>query len=123
MHRIIDIKTFYLTAILILMVSMGNGLFSQSLDSGFDKSDYTKVQEIDIKVFPNPATDYVIVTTAHKFKGRYKLNNILGKVLVEGQLDQKGEKIDLLKFRTGIYIISIYDESGQKLGARKIIKN
>lgn len=106
-----------------MVVSVESGLLSQSLDTDTNGDKYTQAIDIDLKVFPNPATDYVVVSTDHKFNGRYKLNNIFGKVLLEGKLDNEGQKIELLKFRTGIYIISIYDESGQKLGARKIIKN
>jgi len=112
------------TTILFFVFSIGNGLLSQSADIAYDNNNrFSNDTEITIKVYPNPATDYVIVSTEKKFKGNYKLNNIFGKVLQEGKLNNEGKNIDLLEFRTGIYIISIYDEVGNKVGTRKIIKN
>lgn len=105
-------------------MSIGNGLTGQSLEEEYDRGErYRQSEEINIKVFPNPATDYVIVSTDSKFKGNFKLNNIFGKILLEGELNKETKNIDLIEYRTGIYIISIYDDTGQKVGTRKIIKN
>jgi len=123
-NRILHIKTIYLTAALILIMSVGSGLMAQSIDKEYGEGNTLRQnKEIVIKVYPNPATDYVVVSTENKFVGKFKLNNIFGKVLLEGELNSAGKNIDLLKYRTGIYIISIYDEMDQKVSTRKIIKN
>lgn len=123
-NRILHIKTICLTAGLLLMMSTGNGLKAQSIDKEYDEVNTLRQnKEIVIKVYPNPATDYVVVSTESKFEGKFKLNNIFGKVLLEGELNSEGKNIDLLKYRTGIYIISIYDEMDKKVSTRKIIKN
>lgn len=97
---------------------------AQSIDKEYSEVNTLRQnKEIVIKVYPNPATDYVVVSTENKFVGKFKLNNIFGKVLLEGELNSEGKNIDLLKYRTGIYIISIYDEMDNKVSTRKIIKN
>lgn len=108
----------------LLVASVGNDVVSQSFERhNPDVQSFIKKGDLEVKVYPNPTSDFVVVSTSKKLEGRFKLNNIFGKTLMEGDINDEREKIDLLEFRTGIYIITLYDESGQKLATRKIIKN
>jgi len=123
-NTINHIKTICIMVILLIGVCHSNDLLSQDLSNGFDDvPSLQQSEDINIKVFPNPTTDFVRVSTESKFKGSFKLNNIVGKILLEGEINKEGKNIDLMKFRTGIYIISVYDTTGKKVGTRKIIKN
>lgn len=109
---------------LLLGTSVWNDVVSQSFETiNTDVQSFIKTNDIEVKVYPNPTSDFVVVSTNKVLEGRFKLNNIFGKTLMEGEINDEKEKINLLEFRTGIYIITLYDESGQKLATRKIIKN
>lgn len=107
-----------------LGLSLGNGLIAQSLDYAKDDvSSFETSEDINVQIYPNPTSDFVRVSVDKKFIGNYKLSNIFGKNLLEGEINDASEQIDLLKFRTGIYIIRLYDVHGNKVATRKIIKN
>lgn len=99
--------------------SLQQGIFAQS---SFDRQS-AQVEEVNLKVFPNPTSDYVHISFDSDIEGHYKLSNIFGKIILEGDLTKEGKTIDLLDYRTGIYIVSVFDDKGKKVGARKIIKN
>ena len=118
------IKIICFSFVLILGAIGDNDLLAQSLDQDYnDLPRFEQTDDISFKVYPNPTTDYISVSTDQKFDGSFKLNNIFGKILLEGEISKEGKKIDLLKFRSGIYIISVYDTEGKKVTTRKIIKN
>lgn len=119
-----QIRNFCFAIGLLLVASAGNDVLSQSFEREAPiVQNPFKTDEIEVKVYPNPTSDFVIVSNNKKLEGRFKLNNLFGKTLLEGEINDEREKIDLLDFRTGIYIISLYDKNGQKLATRKIIKN
>jgi len=109
---------------MVAISSMCNVLMSQELDSRADfNQSFDSKEALTLKIFPNPATEFVTIKANKKLEAQFKLSNIVGKIILEGQIDENGQTIDLLDYRTGIYIISIYDTKGKKLATRKIIKN
>lgn len=102
-----------------MLGSLQQGLIAQS---DFD-SKSVQVEEVNLKVFPNPTSDYIHLSFDSELNGHYKLSNIFGKIILEGKLTKEGKTIDLLDYRTGIYIVSVFNSEGKKVGARKIIKN
>ena len=111
--------------VLTLTGMIGNDLKSQHVEARFDSFQITDLDQADLefKVFPNPTPDFVTISSNISLEGHYKLSNIVGKIILEGKIEDQSETIDLLEFRSGVYIISIYNKKGKKLATRKIIKN
>lgn len=118
-------KLFICVIVLAVTSGLGNNLLSQQIEQSFDQQQIIDLNEkdLELKVFPNPTPDYVTISSNLRIEGYYKLSNIVGKIIVEGEIEDRSEKIDLLEYRTGVYIISIYNRKGKKLATRKIIKN
>lgn len=64
----------------------------------------------DIVVYPNPASQYLIINTKDR-SGNYsfRLSNVEGKNIADGQLDQEG-KIVMEGLQNGMYFISIHKD-------------
>lgn len=118
-------KLIICAAVMIMASSLATDLVAQSIDEGLLEYQIVEPRQEDLvlKVFPNPTPDYVKISSNIKLKGHYKLSNIVGKIILEGVIEDQSATIDLLEYRTGVYIISIYDKKGKKLATRKIIKN
>jgi len=62
-----------------------------------------------IKVFPNPATDFINIEGAFNFIGRkYRIISVDGRIVGEGKLETK--TVDINALHPGTYILSIQDE-------------
>lgn len=118
-------KKIIISIAVLLVTGLGNGLLAQNLDNNFDQHHVSELDQEDLvlKIFPNPTPDYVVISANQKLEGYFKLSNLVGKVIFEGTIENQSQKLDLLEYRTGIYIISIYDKKGKQLATRKIIKN
>ena len=74
-------------------------------------------QTKQVEVIPNPASNYIrIQGDALNTNFQYRLMDINGKLLVQGNLD--GD-IDISQFVSGIYIVQLIDDNGQFAGAQK----
>jgi len=72
------------------------------------------------KIFPNPASDYVTITSSQAAPiASYKLYSITGQLLQEGQPVQ--HRIDVSTLKTGIYLIQVSDQDGG-LSTLKLVK-
>lgn len=123
-------KRMNFTKLFICILAIGfasmisNGLHAQSTFNQIEQGQIIdNTAELELKLYPNPVTDYVTLSSNQSLDGKFKLSNIVGKIILEGDLEGKGKTINLFDYRTGIYIISIYDREGKKLATRKIIKN
>lgn len=78
---------------------------------------------IDLKIYPNPCTDYVIVS-ASKLNGAKNLEIIIsdsaGKKVYTATNVVSNYKINASKFKTGVYTVQIAD--GKKNIVRKFVK-
>lgn len=82
--------------------------------------------DINIRIFPNPATDYLTVEfgTTRSDKGIINLMDISGRIVYQKDVQRNKSythTIDLSTFEKGIYIIKIYNEEYSING--KVIKN
>lgn len=77
---------------------------------------YTSVSEhstLDVKVFPNPAVDYVFINNNEKAGLDYYLMNSTGKILIRGSVEKNSRKqISLSGIAAGHYILTLYDNKG-----------
>ncbi len=78
-----------------------------------------------IKVYPNPASDYVIINNGdYASMSGYdiKIMNTLSQIVWETEITQQEYQIDINTFGDyGTYFISIYDNLGTLLDVRKLI--
>jgi hypothetical protein len=83
------------------------------INTGIDEN---KITRGDIKVYPNPATNYVVVDILKtNFDGRIFLTmyDITGKIVFTQEIASGKDKtrINVAEFAEGFYSISIYNES------------
>lgn len=82
-----------------------------------------KEQVIDqtLKVYPNPASEKLIITTTTPENKTYLLYNALGEVIAKNSLQGNNTNIDINSLEPGIYILQI-TSSNSTLTTYKIIK-
>ena len=79
-----------------------------------------------IKVYPNPAADYIVVdygfTDWNKAQPNLEICNALGQIVYTQVLPMYSgvQKIDLNEFATGVYTVFI-KRSGGVVGAQKLV--
>ncbi|MBP7496615.1 MAG: T9SS type A sorting domain-containing protein [Bacteroidales bacterium] len=75
---------------------------------------YTKIDKYNMEIFPNPASDYLIVKTTSALNN-IEIFNSLGKLVERFQLKSEITKIDLKLYISGIYfIIANYKDNSKK---------
>ncbi len=75
-------------------------------------------QNKEIRIFPNPLSDYLRVIKQNSLTINYSLTNIKGKVVLNGELLNTTEIIDFSNFEKGIYLLQL-----ENYGTYKIVKN
>jgi hypothetical protein len=73
----------------------------------------------NIEIYPNPATDYLLVETA-RLSPVIKIYDVLGKIVFEKDFQPGMNKISLSSFDTGIYHLLIFKEK-QYYSSHKIV--
>lgn len=83
------------------------------------------VQEINnasiFKIYPNPANDYLIISSDKESDITFKLFDATGKNLITKQLSGKSNRIDINTLAKGIYFIETYD-SNKNTYRSKVVK-
>lgn len=72
------------------------------------------------KVYPNPASDKITVQSdgnAHQ----YRIFNMLGITLAQGEINRQISEIDISYLNNGIHFVSIENREGKVIGVKKII--
>ena len=64
-----------------------------------------------VKVFPNPATDFVTIETQNK--GGLTLSNILGEVVAEKTLVPGVNKLEVTDLSPGLYFYKVGENAGK----------
>lgn len=89
-----------------------------SLSTGQDEMD----ERISwVEVYPNPVTDFLYVNVKENEKYSFEIMNILGDVIMRGELEGKEEKIELTNLSNGSYTILFRNEKYTQ--TEKFIKN
>ena len=65
----------------------------------------------EVKVFPNPATDFVTIETQNK--GVLTLSNILGEVVAEKTLSPGVNKLEIMNLSPGLYFYKVGENAGK----------
>ena len=75
-------------------------------DSPLEINEMNKLKYFNI--FPNPASDRIIITNAYNIKVSMAIFNSIGNLLIRQELTGSKNSIDIGSFAQGIYIIRLY---------------
>ncbi len=70
----------------------------------------------ELRVYPNPAMDEIIIFNSNPMIGRFSIVNIWGQVQLEGELKKKKTNVNINSLAPGIYFIKVGNET------RKFVK-
>lgn len=84
----------------------GNGIYKRDLASIPSSKKDTVIAAHRIKIFPNPATDYVYFDFADSQQATIQLVDMLGRVLLTTRLDEQ-KRIPVDRYASGTYVIVI----------------
>ena len=80
--------------------------------------------DLEVNIYPNPATEYVNVQFQELKSGYYlMLVDELGKILLSQEIKTKDILIPFNKYSTGVYFLSIIDDKQTKIKTYKIQKS
>jgi hypothetical protein len=98
---------------------------SNPIQSAFEISTVTGIEvsniNLDIKVYPNPVTDYVILTMDNTKGMQYKVFDVIGNLLYNKQVTENITNINM-HVPSGIYFISI-SNGNTDIKTFKVVKN
>ena len=77
----------------------------------------------DVKVFPNPTSDFVNINFTQKSDYDISIYNLSGELIYSKQVNESNnESINLSEFTAGTYLFVVKQEAEQKVTTYKIIK-
>ena len=63
-----------------------------------------------IILFPNPASEYILITGYTGSGGQVVLYNALGEVVLSQRIESANTQVQLSKLNSGVYMIFIFDD-------------
>jgi hypothetical protein len=78
---------------------------------GIEEEENNTNEELFLKVYPNPASDFLTIQTQEK--GNLILYDVKGQILIEKQIQNFTNEIDISRFANGLYMIVFRTEKGQ----------
>ncbi|MGB1041336.1 MAG: T9SS type A sorting domain-containing protein, partial [Flavobacteriales bacterium] len=75
---------------------------------------------VEFDLYPNPSSDYVIISINSPLTYDYSVINVDGKLIKNGKIT-KQKNIDVSNLSNGVYIIRVNDENGNKQFRRFIV--
>lgn len=98
-------------------IQLGNGYYP-SLDlEALNIESY----DINIKVFPNPSSEFIFISSTENTLYELTILNLNSKLIHKGEY-RKDESINIQNLTPGTYIVTIIDNFNQKTNSYKIIK-
>jgi len=79
-----------------------------------------KVPELNVQVFPNPATDKINVLLSHQQKASITLRNLNGQIVKSQQAEFNSNIIDISDLEAGVYVVEVKEENSSKV--LKVVK-
>ncbi|PCJ64376.1 MAG: hypothetical protein COA58_13565 [Bacteroidetes bacterium] len=74
----------------------------------------TQLSDLEIIIYPNPASEVLLVKTANAFTSRtnYKIIDQLGRQIVQGELNPLFSTIDVSSLTKSTYVIMLTNQDG-----------
>ena len=101
-------KNIFYTFIFILMAFVGNA--------------QSEMNAISFSAVPNPASDYVLISTNGIDNATIKIIDILGNTIYLENISTT-KKIDVSDYKNGIYFVSIESSDSKIVNRRLIVKH
>lgn len=99
---------------LTAIFNFGSGNLSEDITCSlsFQSSSITNVlNNVGIKIFPNPAMEILNVSVSNQLIGKsYHIVNQFGQIVNKGKIEWENEKIEIQHFASGFYMINFSDE-------------
>ena len=76
-----------------------------------EETSITEISQVDISVYPNPASENFNIKTDSKIN-RIVVSNIAGSVVYNKLINDKETRISTTNFDTGLYVLHIYTNKG-----------
>lgn len=80
----------------------------------------TTLESDDIKVYPNPTTNWINIVNSNNRSLSYKLVDSYNKTIKSGTIS-KNKKVSMAKLKKGIYFLRVFDKND--IVVKKIIRN
>ncbi len=77
--------------------------------------------EITFSIYPNPATDKLIIDAGTLVKANIKLLDLSGRIVISTKMNQSLQTLDLTTLSNGVYMIKV--EYGNQSITKKIVKH
>ena len=76
----------------------------------------------DFLLYPNPATFFTSIVTDIKDVEYYEIYNLIGEKISSGALvPNQSNRIDLLSFNSGYYLVKLYNQHSDIQGVKKLL--
>jgi hypothetical protein len=100
----------------------GDQVVTTNLTINYSNLSVADAHKISFNVYPNPAMDFLTITTDLSFSNQIKINvsNSLGQIVKNASFDFDQKRIDISALTPGIYYVNITSET--KRGVVKFIK-
>lgn len=78
----------------------------------------TSLESLILSIYPNPATNYVVIEFDGKLVGKVILMNLVGQQMISTEINSSNLRLDLSAIPEGVYFLSI--ETATERVAKKI---
>lgn len=76
----------------------------------------------DIVIYPNPATDYIVVENLSPQYNNLEIRDVLGRIILQQTTKGQSTQINLNHLNgNGIYLVHLLDENGQSVSVKKLM--
>jgi endogenous inhibitor of DNA gyrase (YacG/DUF329 family) len=103
-------------------LNVSNGIFNSTCNSIINiTSGIDEYNNLNIQIFPNPATDRIYVDLSEGKEFKMQLYNCMGESALQSQLTKGNNIIDISSLSSGIYVIRLTGTEGTY--QQRLIKN
>jgi hypothetical protein len=106
--------------LLTFFIFCGLTAFSQSRFSNSAHQSMTNYNVLDIKIFPNPATDYIGITNSQKVQ-QVRIYNLVGRQMKDFKTGQD-EKYYVGDLPRGMYLVQLIDSDKRVIITKRVNK-
>jgi len=100
---------------------ISEGFIGPDIQAGLDIQDYTNLA--GVKVFPNPATDYITISFSEEANYNIAVFDQLGKQIKEINTGQTStQSINMQNYSRGIYLVLVKNTVKQQYVSYKVVK-
>jgi len=105
-----------------VVVSNGSGCKAKSAAYNYTGVGIkTVLNNYEVRIFPNPAKDYIVIDYSGDQEVVYELRNVLGKIIISGTFKEQ-KRLNLKDISSGVYFISMHLKDKPSISvSRKIV--